>query len=92
MHKKSLEAAEKLKEEEDASLSDSGSTHCVDKEEFRSESIASLRAKAQSYSARIQEEIERGTISHELLHHTALCTEQNRDSDSSDNESLDPGQ
>lgn len=81
MHKKSIEAAQKLKEEEDDDVgsprSDStlpskpvnpespehpnnmlstNSKVPLDKEDFRSESIASLRAKALSYSARIMQE------------------------------------
>ncbi|KAL5008073.1 hypothetical protein ScPMuIL_013654 [Solemya velum] len=62
MHKKSIEAAEKLKEVDD---SDSSETHMKpdsgkdvrDKEELRSESIATLRAKAQEHSAKIIKDI-----------------------------------
>lgn len=51
MHKKSLEAAEKLKAEDD--IGDDKDSR--DKDEFRSESIASLRAKAQVHSAKVME-------------------------------------
>ncbi len=80
MHKKSLEAAEKLKEEEgdDIDIMKDGSTTPgsvltsstgsgnpvttpeVNKEELRSESIAQLRAKAQSYQAKIREAVTTG--------------------------------
>ncbi|KAJ8309279.1 hypothetical protein KUTeg_014153 [Tegillarca granosa] len=50
MHKKSMEAAEKLKsDDEDTDIDPS---ELRDKEEIRSESIASLRAKAQEHSAK----------------------------------------
>jgi homeobox protein 2 len=85
MHKKSIEAAHKLTEDDpdDEHLSDMEDLHVseekckkpqsqsspehdphnpqhnpVNKEELRSESIASLRAKAQSYTAKIREAIE----------------------------------
>ena len=51
MHKKSIEAAEKLKAEDD--VVDERENR--DKDEFRSESIASLRAKAQVHSAKVME-------------------------------------
>ena len=51
MHKKSIEAAEKLKAEDD--VSDENDNR--DKDEFRTESIASLRAKAQVHSAKVME-------------------------------------
>ena len=75
MHKKSIEAAEKLKEEDSDNeiditkdgttttpgngLTSSGAnpTQDVNKEELRSESIAQLRAKAQSYQAKIREAV-----------------------------------
>ena len=67
MHKKSIEAAQKLKEEEEKE-SESGKPDKedsvglpVNKEELRSESIASLRAKAQTYTAKIQEELRGGS-------------------------------
>ncbi len=65
MHKKSIEAAQKFKDEEDTidivtsrspSEVDGTGNMSLDKEEFRSESIASLRAKAQTYSAKIRGE------------------------------------
>ena len=80
MHKKSIEAAEKLKDddgelicgatgsdtEKESNLETSNNPHHhksqlqpVAKEDLRSESIASLRAKAQSYSAKIREEMSR---------------------------------
>ncbi|KAK7483557.1 hypothetical protein BaRGS_00025231, partial [Batillaria attramentaria] len=55
MHKKSLEASKKMSEEDETS----GIGDCSDgkttrgREEFKSESIASLRAKAQEHSARV---------------------------------------
>lgn len=69
MHKKSIEAAHKLKEDDDKfdkQLDDekdelsapSGLTQnkgLQDRDEFRSESIASLRAKAQTYTAKMRE-------------------------------------
>ena len=50
MHKKSIEAAEKLKD--DDRESDTSSPDIRDKEERRSESIATLRAKAHEHSAK----------------------------------------
>ncbi|CAE1316544.1 VSX2 [Acanthosepion pharaonis] len=64
MHKKSLEAAEKLKEVEEASDDNKtdgnnpSSQPTKDKEELRSESIAVLRAKAQEHSARLKRDIQ----------------------------------
>ena len=65
MHKKSLEAAEKLKEAEEASGDDNknegsnpNNQPTKDKEELRSESIAVLRAKAQEHSARLKRDIQ----------------------------------
>jgi hypothetical protein len=78
MHKKSIEAAEKLKQQEDGSMpadrhcvpSDGGSLSSKDsqgqgqmsdlsgvdcKDDMRSESIATLRAKAVSYTAKLRE-------------------------------------
>ncbi|KAK3092389.1 hypothetical protein FSP39_002227 [Pinctada imbricata] len=53
MHKKSLEAAEKLKDvKEDDGASDTSSPDSKNKEDRRSESIATLRAKAQEHSAK----------------------------------------
>lgn len=52
MHKKSIEASQKLQEEdEDPNEAKDGK----DKEEIRSESIATLRAKAQQHSAKVME-------------------------------------
>ncbi len=48
MHKKSIEAAEKLKD-------DDMNEPKRDKDEMRSESIAALRAKAQEHSAKVME-------------------------------------
>lgn len=61
MHKKSLEAAEKLKDvKEDDGSSDISSPDVKNKEERRSESIATLRAKAQEHSAKyVSEETDR---------------------------------
>ncbi|XP_060075473.1 visual system homeobox 2-like [Ylistrum balloti] len=53
MHKKSIEAAAKLQEEdEDPVEKDTMDVRDRDREEIRSESIASLRAKAQEHSAK----------------------------------------
>lgn len=51
MHKKSLEASKKMSEEGEDDSSDGKTTRGRD--EFKSESIASLRAKAQEHSARV---------------------------------------
>lgn len=62
MHKKSVEASHKLTEDDD-DISDSSK-----KDEFRSESIASLRAKAQEHSIKVLEGIySTGNQSH--FHH-----------------------
>ena len=53
MHQKSIEAAEKLKEEGDSTTDDSSRN----RDELRSESIAALRAKAQEHSAKVMEAI-----------------------------------
>ena len=58
MHKKSMEAARKLEESGDDDVccdegADCGEENAKDREERRSESIAALRAKAQTYSAQI---------------------------------------
>ena len=66
MHKKSIEAAHKLNEDDDDKLelkADQETDHpdgqsVQGKEEFRTESIAALRAKAQTYSAKIREGLE----------------------------------
>ncbi|XP_070181167.1 visual system homeobox 2-like [Littorina saxatilis] len=52
MHKKSLEASKKMSEEE-GEESDDGEKINRGRDEFKSESIASLRAKAQEHSARV---------------------------------------
>lgn len=51
MHKKSLEAASKMKEEEQSGGEDKGEPNG----DFRSESIAALRAKAQQHSSKMLE-------------------------------------
>ncbi|CAH1792880.1 unnamed protein product [Owenia fusiformis] len=58
MHKKSQEAKEKMDMDESGGNDDTGK----DKEEFRSESIATLRAKAQEHSAKVQEHAQGGKI------------------------------
>ena len=50
MHKKSIEASQKMKDEGDDEPIPSD---CKHKDELRSESIAALRAKAQEHSARM---------------------------------------
>lgn len=57
MHKKSIEASKKMREEE-GSVDGSDVNNRV-KEEIRSESIAALRAKAQQHSAKLMECIEK---------------------------------
>ena len=72
MHKKSIEAAEKMKEEddddenidielsdkvEDKSSQSSPPVPAPNKENLRTESIASLRAKAMTYTAQIKENL-----------------------------------
>ena len=52
MHKKSLEASKKMSEEAAEEDSSDGKT-TRGRDEFKSESIASLRAKAQEHSARV---------------------------------------
>lgn len=56
MHKKSIEAAKKMKEEE---TSDSNENK-RDREDIRSESIAVLRAKAQQHSVKMLEVLQKG--------------------------------
>ena len=56
MHKKSIEAAKKMKEEE----SSDSNENKRDRENIRSESIAVLRAKAQQHSVKILEVLQRG--------------------------------
>ena len=51
MHKKSLEAAHKLTEDDDQQ----STGNSRDRNEIRSESIATLRAKAQEHSAKVME-------------------------------------
>ena len=67
MHKKSIEAARKLEESGDEDICCDDGTECgeenaKDREERRSESIAALRAKAQTYSAQIL-----GAVTHDEL-------------------------
>ena len=52
MHKKSLEASQKMNEEEANESTGDGKT-TRDRDEFKTESIASLRAKAQEHNARV---------------------------------------
>ena len=54
MHKKSIEASHKLQEEEDVEK-DNKNMQPRDRDEIRSESIATLRAKAQQHSAKVLE-------------------------------------
>lgn len=56
MHKKSIEAAEQLKEEADDSVDDAESPPPND-DVRRTESIAALRAKALEHSARLNSDI-----------------------------------
>ena len=56
MHKKSIEAAKKMKEEE---TTDSNENE-RDREDIRSESIAALRAKAQQHSVKMLEVLQNG--------------------------------
>lgn len=114
MHKKSIEAAQKLKEEEDKS-GDEGddvisckdrpaSQSCmtspsakVNKDDLRFESIAQLRAKAQSYTAKIREGISNDVINvtdvtstkHDVPTFSSFET-PSKNSDSCDSEVLDP--
>ncbi|KAK3608589.1 hypothetical protein CHS0354_042581 [Potamilus streckersoni] len=55
MHKKSIEAAKKMREEESKELPDGRK----EKDDIRSESIAALRAKAQQHSAKMFSVLER---------------------------------
>ena len=81
MHKKSIEAAHKLNEDDDddksldglqgdekdaqsSATSPGSAAPPLDKEELRSESIAQLRAKAQSYSAKMREAISLSSSQH----------------------------
>ena len=72
MHKKSLEAAETLKDSPDFCSDELDSAECmsshdrkpaVDEDSIRSVSIAALRAKAKSYSAQLQESLQSTTSS-----------------------------
>ena len=56
MHKKSIEAAKKMKEEETTDTTENGR----DREDIRSESIAALRAKAQQHSVKMLEVLQNG--------------------------------
>ena len=57
MHKKSLEAAKKMQEEDETEALIEGTGK--DSDDLRSESIAALRAKAQEHSARMMEALNR---------------------------------
>ena len=75
MHKKSMEASQKLKEEELTAAAAGGDGALVagrhhDVEERRSESIKLLRAKAQSYSAAAR------LMMHGVLHATDVTSAQ----------------
>ena len=56
MHKKSIEAAKKMKEEETTDSNENKR----DQEDIRSESIAALRAKAQQHSVKMLEVLQKG--------------------------------
>lgn len=58
MHKKSIEASKKMKEEEEGE-EEGEEDKFREKDEFRSESIAALRAKAQEHSARMLQALNR---------------------------------
>ena len=100
MHKKSIEAAHKLKEEDDDCKSTDGQEDKdtqtpppqLDKEELRSESIAQLRAKAQSYSAKMREAINLNSETNTTTNHDRFSSsfETPKQSDSCDSETLDP--
>ena len=109
MHKKSIEAAEKLKEEDDENdvditqdgttnpgsvLTSSGGNPAqdVNKEELRSESIAQLRAKAQSYQAKIREAVNGNErINSDVFAQRGSGFEPPpRQTDTCDSDSLDP--
>ena len=69
MHKKSIEAAHKLNEDDGPMTSPSdvtkpGSASSRDKNEIRSESIATLRAKAQEHNAKMLEALHPGGGGH----------------------------
>lgn len=107
MHKKSLEAAHKLNEDDDDKSTDgqdpqrektTSPAPPIDKEELRSESIAQLRAKAQSYSAKMREaislnsseaEVSTKPSSQEQAAFSSSFDTPNK-SDSCDSEPLDP--
>ena len=109
MHKKSMEAAVKLQEQEDAENDGSVKEETEkpepevtkDKEELRSESIAQLRAKAQTYSAKIREGLTLPASGEDERHDSPPPLEPpqrpsgfdtpTKQSDSCDNEYLDPG-
>ncbi|XP_076442829.1 visual system homeobox 2-like [Babylonia areolata] len=62
MHKKSLEASKKMNEEDEDTGSEGRPTR--GREEFKSESIASLRAKAQEHSARVLQALNKDPALH----------------------------
>ena len=54
MHKKSIEASQKMNEDpDDEDINTDSNDACKHKDELKSESIAALRAKAQEHSARL---------------------------------------
>ncbi len=76
MHKKSIEAARKLEESGDEDVccddgTDCGEENAKDREDRRSESIAALRAKAQTYSAQIL-----GAVTHDELQEAATRNDE----------------
>ena len=114
MHKKSMEAAHQLENDDgDETGSLKGEPHNPspgpmednprDKEDFRSESIAQLRAKAQTYSARImegvtmqapvttQDDVDVVTSDPRDLSSSFEKPSAAQSADSCDNEYLDPG-
>lgn len=57
MHKKSIEAASKMKEEEE-----DGEKKRDENDDVKSESIASLRARAQQHSSKMMQALHKGEI------------------------------
>jgi len=83
MHKKSIEASQKLKEEEERTVDDDLSRLMKDTDthrqthgdqDRRSESIALLRAKAQSYSARMLHGLAETRVTSQHSHVTDFST------------------
>lgn len=100
MHKKSIEAADKLKDE--PGIDDLNNTENIpltkipatshpeevltkDKEEFRSESIAALRAKAVSYSAQLRDAMQQDVLGTRSRN---LCSSFDPPSSNEDSDSL----